>query len=182
MHQGRYRSTSGLDYRVGEMGALGFRDADATELLSNADESVSRAVRYLPLTFIISMFGVFPVEGIGSPSDGSYLSEGRIFAFNFAPKGWALCNGQLLPISQNQALFSLLGTTYGGNGQTLFALPDLRGSIPMHFGSYEQSYELGQRVGEEDDLASEPAYSNEVSVEFLVLNFCIALNGIFPSP
>ena len=57
-----------------------------------------------------------------------FLSEIRIFSFNFAPKGWALCNGQLLPINQNQALFSLLGTTYGGNGQTNFALPNLRGS------------------------------------------------------
>ena len=64
-----------------------------------------------------------------------FLSEIRIMSFNFAPKGWALCNGQLLPINQNQALFSLLGTTYGGNGQTNFALPDLRGRVPIHVGS-----------------------------------------------
>ncbi|MGZ8847248.1 MAG: phage tail protein, partial [Pyrinomonadaceae bacterium] len=63
-----------------------------------------------------------------------FLSEIRIFSFNFAPKSWALCNGQLLPINQNQALFSLLGTTYGGNGQTTFALPDLRGQVPTHIG------------------------------------------------
>src|ERR1700675_2469155 len=74
-----------------------------------------------------------------------FLSEIRIFSFNFAPKGWALCNGQLLPINQNQALFSLLGTTYGGNGQTNFALPDLRGSAPIHFGKHV----LGERSGEE---------------------------------
>ena len=61
-----------------------------------------------------------------------FLSEIRIFSFNFAPKGWALCNGQLLPINQNQALFSLLGTTYGGNGQTNFALPNLRGRASIH--------------------------------------------------
>src|ERR1700675_1508862 len=61
-----------------------------------------------------------------------FVAEIRVFPFNFAPQGWAFCNGQLLPISQNTALFSLLGTTYGGNGTTNFALPDLRGSAPMH--------------------------------------------------
>ncbi|MDQ3985614.1 MAG: tail fiber protein [Actinomycetota bacterium] len=74
-----------------------------------------------------------------------FLSEIKIVSFNFAPKGWAMCNGQLLPINQNQALFSLLGTTYGGNGQTNFALPDLRGRVPMHVGS---GHILGERAGE----------------------------------
>jgi microcystin-dependent protein len=64
-----------------------------------------------------------------------FLSEIRIFSFNYAPKGWALCNGQLLPINQNQALFSLLGTTYGGNGQTTFGLPNLQGRVPISFGN-----------------------------------------------
>jgi microcystin-dependent protein len=63
-----------------------------------------------------------------------FVAEIRIFPFNFAPKGWAWCNGQLLPISQNTALFSLLGTTYGGDGKSTFALPDLQGSAPMHPG------------------------------------------------
>src|SRR5213078_3822554 len=63
-----------------------------------------------------------------------FVAEVRIFPFTFPPKGWAFCDGQILPISQNTALFSLLGTTYGGNGQTTFALPDLRGRIPLHFG------------------------------------------------
>ena len=63
-----------------------------------------------------------------------FVAEIRIFPFNFAPKGWAWCNGQLLPLSQNTALFSLLGTTYGGNGQSNFALPNLQGSAPMHPG------------------------------------------------
>ena len=63
-----------------------------------------------------------------------FVAEIRIFPFNFAPKGWAFCNGQLLPISQNTALFSLLGTTYGGDGKSTFALPDLQGSAPMHPG------------------------------------------------
>lgn len=62
----------------------------------------------------------------------AFMGEIHAFGFNFAPKGWAQCNGQLLPINQNQALFSLLGTTYGGNGTTNFALPDLRGRVPLH--------------------------------------------------
>src|SRR6266536_3909865 len=85
-----------------------------------------------------------------------FLSEIRIFSFNFAPKGWAMCNGQLLPINQNQALFSLLGTTYGGNGQTTFALPDLRGRVPIHFGQGQglPNYNLGERGGEETHTLS----------------------------
>ncbi len=75
-----------------------------------------------------------------------FLAEIRIISFAFAPKGWALCSGQLLPINQNQALFSLLGTTYGGNGQTTFALPDLQGRAPLHFGP---EIVLGARAGEE---------------------------------
>ncbi|HEX4332094.1 MAG TPA: tail fiber protein [Usitatibacter sp.] len=64
-----------------------------------------------------------------------FLAEIRIFGFNFAPRGWALCNGQLLPISQNTALFSLIGTFYGGNGQSNFALPNMQGNFPMHWGN-----------------------------------------------
>lgn len=75
-----------------------------------------------------------------------FLSEIRMFSFNFAPRGWALCNGQLLPINQNQALFSLLGTTYGGDGRVNFALPDLRGRVPIHDGS---GHVLGERGGEQ---------------------------------
>src|ERR671939_1770993 len=73
-----------------------------------------------------------------------FLSEIRIMSFVFPPKGWALCNGQLLPINQNQALFSLLGTTYGGNGQTTFALPNLRGQVPIHMGN---GHTLGETAG-----------------------------------
>ena len=75
-----------------------------------------------------------------------FLSEIRIMSFVFAPKGWALCNGQLLPINQNQALFSLLGTTFGGDGRVNFALPDLRGKTPIHVGS---GHTLGERGGEQ---------------------------------
>jgi microcystin-dependent protein len=80
-----------------------------------------------------------------------FLSEIRIMSFGFAPRGWALCNGQLLPINQNQALFSLLGTTFGGNGQTNFALPDLQGRAPIEVGS---SHTLGERGGEQSHTLS----------------------------
>ena len=92
-----------------------------------------------------------------------FLSEIRIFSFNWAPRGWALCNGQLLPINQNQALFSLLGTTYGGNGQTTFALPDLRGRAAMHSGS---GHTLGERAGEEAHtlaIAELPQHTHSVN-------------------
>ena len=73
-----------------------------------------------------------------------FLSEIKIVSFNFPPNGWALCNGQFLPINQNQALFALLGTTYGGNGQTTFALPNLRGKVPIKVGS---GHSLGETAG-----------------------------------
>jgi microcystin-dependent protein len=73
-----------------------------------------------------------------------FLSEIKIVSFNFAPKGWALCNGQLLPINQNQPLFSLLGTTYGGDGRVNFGLPNLQGSVPIHVGN---GHTLGERGG-----------------------------------
>jgi microcystin-dependent protein len=74
-----------------------------------------------------------------------FLAEVRIIGFNFAPRGWAFCDGQILPINQNQSLYSLLGTTYGGDGRTSFALPDLRGRAPMHVGSNRE----GSKAGEE---------------------------------
>ena len=160
-----------------------------------------------------------------------YLSELRMFSFNFAPKGWAMCSGQLLPIAQNQALFSLLGTTYGGNGQTTFGLPDLRGRTPMHFGA---GYTQGQTAGQTAHtltMSEMPAHNHMVMASsnapaastplnnffasntsftpygtspntsmapgnvtnmggsqphnnmapYLVINICIALQGIFPS-
>jgi microcystin-dependent protein len=80
-----------------------------------------------------------------------FVAEIRIFPFNFAPKGWAWCDGQLLPLSQNTALFSLLGTTYGGNGKSNFALPDLQGSAPMHPGQGPglSLHDLGETGGSE---------------------------------
>jgi len=96
-----------------------------------------------------------------------FVAEIRIFPFNFAPAGWAFCDGQLLPISQNTALFSLLGTTYGGNGLSTFALPDLQGSAPMHPGQGPglSLHDLGERGGVETVtlLESEiPAHAHQL--------------------
>jgi microcystin-dependent protein len=159
-----------------------------------------------------------------------FLGEIRIMSFNYAPQGWAMCNGQFLPINQNQALFSLLGTMYGGNGQTTFALPDLRGQSQLHVGA---GFIQGQKGGEQAHtvtMSEMPAHIHFVSAStttgntptaignffavagnvyrtadnltsllpatitntggsqahqnmqpYLVLTFCIALQGIFPS-
>ena len=81
------------------------------------------------------LIGLFAILSFGkTKAQDSFIGEIRMFAGNFAPYGWAFCQGQLLPIAQNQALFSLLGTTYGGDGRTTFALPDLRGRVPVGFG------------------------------------------------
>jgi microcystin-dependent protein len=118
-----------------------------------------------------------------------FLAEIRLMSFNFAPKGWALCNGQTLPINQNQALFALLGTTYGGNGQTTFALPDLRGRVPLHEG---QGFSLGQRGGEEAHTITQgefPAHNHLVNVSNANANatptgnyFAAANNAYQPAP
>jgi microcystin-dependent protein len=164
-----------------------------------------------------------------------FLSEIRIFSFGFAPKGWAFCDGQLLPINQDQALFALIGTYYGGNGTSNFALPNLQGSIAVHMGSdpVGNGYVMGQKAGESTvtlTTAEIPVHTHQVSgvsitanqgspvgntwaasvndpygpspgvsmnaasvtstgggqphenrAPCLALNFCIALQGIFPS-
>lgn len=160
-----------------------------------------------------------------------FLAEVRIVGFNFAPRGWAMCDGQILPINQNQSLYSLLGTTYGGDGRTSFALPDLRSRVPIHEG---EGHRLGKRGGEETHaltVAEIPAHKHEIKAStdtstdsspagdvlatssddtyhentnrvnmasgvlanagggqnhdnmqpFLVVNFIIALQGLFPS-
>ena len=161
-----------------------------------------------------------------------YVGEIRMFAGNFAPAGWMFCEGQQLPISENETLFQLIGTTYGGDGQSTFALPDLRGRVPIHVGS---GHTLGERGGEQAhtlSIAELPTHSHLVRASnsatggsatpngkylgggnnvyssagpstslhpgtvtntggsqahlnmqpFLTLSFCIALQGIFPSP
>jgi microcystin-dependent protein len=97
-----------------------------------------------------------------------FIGEIRIFGFNFAPRGWAFCAGQLLAISQNTALFSLLGTTYGGDGQTTFALPDLRGRTPVHLGAGPglSNITLGEKGGAENvtmTVANMPAHTHTVN-------------------
>ncbi|RYD92914.1 MAG: phage tail protein, partial [Sphingobacteriales bacterium] len=99
----------------------------------------------------------------------NYIGEIKMFAGNFAPSGWAMCNGQLLSIAQNQALFSILGTTYGGNGVTTFALPDMRGRVPMHQGSATgvSGATLGEYLGTETvTLISSniPAHSHTLNI------------------
>jgi microcystin-dependent protein len=92
-----------------------------------------------------------------------FLGEIKLISWNFPPKGWAFCNGQFLPINQNQALFSILGTTYGGNGQTTFALPDFRDRIPIHFGN---GHILGEKSGERAHtltLAEMPTHTHVVN-------------------
>ena len=163
-----------------------------------------------------------------------FLSEIRIMSFGFAPKGWALCDGQILPINQNQPLFALLGTTFGGNGQTNFALPNLQGRTPLHVGEGhtlgeaggEQAHTLsigeipthihpldastnasggsatpnGNYLGGGNNVYAAPNAGGLTTLRpdaitptggsqahpnmqpFLALNFCIALQGIFPSP
>lgn len=98
-----------------------------------------------------------------------FLGEIKIVGFTFAPRNWANCDGQLLPVSQNDALFSLLGTTYGGDGRTTFALPDLRGRLPMHVGQGPglSSRNLGQRSGAETrtlTTANMPSHSHQGAV------------------
>jgi len=126
-----------------------------------------------------------------------FLGEVILFAGNFAPRGWAFCEGQLLPISQNTALFSILGTTYGGDGRTTFALPDLRGRVVMHpkQGPGLSSYRLGQKGGSETATLVPAGKKGSFVVSgntgksqslnnvqpFHTLNYIIAVQGIFPS-
>jgi microcystin-dependent protein len=97
----------------------------------------------LAIRYIICVEGIYPSESVALTGE-SFLGEIKMFAGNFAPRGWRFCEGQLLPISQNQALFSLLLFTYGGNGQTNFALPDLRGAAPVSTGTSVAGYTWSQ--------------------------------------
>lgn len=134
-----------------------------------------------------------------------FLGEIRLVGFNFAPRGWAFCDGQLLPINQNQSLYALLGTTYGGDGQTSFALPDMRGRVPVHVDD-SVGLPLGMNTGalaipsagvgtltawsidrglatslSETDVASGSAALDNNTPPTATVNFCIALQGLFPS-
>jgi microcystin-dependent protein len=102
---------------------------------------------FLGLNFQIALQGIFPSRNGAEP----FIGEIMLVGWNFETRGFAFCNGQLLPISQNQALFALLGTLYGGDGRTNFALPDLRGRVPVHFGHGPglSNRFIGQRAGSE---------------------------------
>ena len=131
-------------------------------------------------------------------SDEGMIGEIRLFAGNFAPRGWAFCDGQLLAINSNQALFSILGTTYGGDGRTTFSLPDLRGRVAMHPGNGPglTDMRLGQKVGAEN-LTGNPVVgvmpdrngktfvlksaNTDLHQPSLGLNYIICVQGIFPS-
>jgi microcystin-dependent protein len=108
-----------------------------------------------------------------------FLSEIRIVSFNFPPQGWAFCNGQFLPINQNQALFSLLGTTYGGNGQTNFALPNFQGKVPIHTGN---GHTLGQTGGEQAHTLTQsemPMHTHILNATSNVANSLTPQAGLF---
>lgn len=89
-----------------------------------------------------------------------FIGQISVFGFGFAPRGWAQCNGQLLPISQNQALFALLGTTYGGNGTTTFALPDLRGRVAMHVSPHHSQGQVGGEEAHTLTIAETPSHTH----------------------
>ena len=91
---------------------------------------VNNVQPFLAINYIIALVGTYPSRNFGEP----WIGEVKMFGGNFAPRGYAFCDGQLLPIAQNTALFSLLGTTFGGDGRTTFGLPDLRGRVPIHVG------------------------------------------------
>lgn len=105
----------------------------------------------LGINYIIALYGIYPSPSKSVEGIEPYIGEVTMFAGNFAPQGWAFCDGQLLSIASNTALFSILGTTYGGNGFSTFALPDLRGRVPMHKGTGPglTPRNLGQNVGVE---------------------------------
>ena len=114
-----------------------------------------------------------------------FMGEIRIFPFSFAPRGWAFCNGQLLPVPQNQGLFSLLGDTYGGDGEHDFALPDLQGRVPMHPGQDLSVHNLGDKGGSETVTlsASEmPAHSHTMNGDNLAGNLNDVANAVLSRP
>lgn len=114
-----------------------------------------------------------------------FLAEIRIVGFNFAPRGWAFCDGQILPINQNQSLYSLLGTTYGGDGRTTFGLPDLRGRTPIHVGSSGGAHHRqGQKSGEETvtlSAAQMPAHQHAVQASTTAGNQPISAGNVLAS-
>lgn len=121
---------------------------------------------WLAVSFCIALQGIFPSRNAAEP----FLAEIMMFGGNFAPRGWAFCDGQILSIAQNTALFSLLGTTYGGDGRTTFGLPDLRGRVPLHHGNGTglTDRKLGQKGGTETNtmtIQQMPAHTHSISYD-----------------
>jgi microcystin-dependent protein len=110
-----------------------------------------------------------------------FLSEIKIMSFGFPPKGWALCNGQLLPINQNQALFSLLGTTYGGDGRVNFGLPNLQGRVPMHMGSGHTLGELGGEQAHTLSISEIPTHTHVANAQSAAGDQLIVTGNILAS-
>lgn len=138
--------------------------------------AVNNVQPFSTLNYIIAAEGVYPISGNSVPEE-QFLGEVRMFAGNFAPSGWYLANGQLLSIAQNQALFSLLGTTYGGNGQTTFALPDLRGRSPVNVGTGVglTSRVLGEQGGTESESLAWPNHVH--SITYPTVNLSVSSNA-----
>ena len=130
-------------------------------------QAVNNMQPYLVLNYCIALQGIFPSRNSGEP----FIGEIELYGFTFAPRGFAACDGQLLSIAQNSALFSLLGTIYGGDGRTTFGLPDLRGRVPVHRGSGSglTPKSIGERQGSETiilDIANLPPHSHTISISF----------------
>lgn len=130
------------------------------------NQAVNNIQPTLAVNYIIALQGTFPSRNSNDP----FIGEIIMFAGNFAPRGWALCNGQLLSISSNQALFSILGTTYGGDGRTTFQLPDLRGRVPVSAGQAPglSNWSLGQRSGTETNFLNVtqlPAHTHNIIIQ-----------------
>jgi len=133
---------------------------------TGSTQPVSIMQPYLVMNYCIALYGYFPARNSYDP----FIGEVDLYGFNFAPLNWATCDGQLLPISENTALFSLLGTTYGGNGQTTFGLPDLRGRVPIHMGTGPglTNRPLGQIAGSETitlTIPQLPAHTHTVTFQ-----------------
>ena len=129
------------------------------------------------------------VAFIGLPSQNSFaraepfLGELMVTGMTFCPRGWAEANGQILSISKHQSLYSLYGTTYGGDGRTTFALPDLRGQVPVHAGQSPglSNYVMGQKGGQESTDIARGNQTVGAGRPTIVLRYCVAYLGIFPS-
>lgn len=136
---------------------------------------VNNVQPFTTLNYIVSLQGIFPTFGEAVPTE-QFVGEVRLFAGNFAPRGWALADGQLLSISQNTALFSLLGTSYGGNGQTTFALPDLRGRSPVNPGTGTglTARSLGERGGTESESLAWPNHVHTIT--YPAVNLSVSSN------